>query len=230
MSRAKASSSSFLDELLGTDTPAGDTRRKSVRFIDNDDDDILGSLLPSRATTGSAAAARKTTGTERSALDWLDSDSASKKPSQPTKGKADWLGLANDADDQADNKGASQPAATKSGADDDWLASSARRGRVDRDQAEDQRATTESRPSTSRHYSWLDTKRQSVGDSQSHPDESAVSAKVASREPPVAESYGEFSKLNVPPSAPAATSSVHAPFPSSFTSDSSLLLAQTQVT
>ena len=111
MSRA-SKSSSFLDELLGSESLGGGdigkrSSAKSVRFIDNDDNDILGSIVPKPGS--SASGSRKSTVSDRSQLDWLESDSrsiSSKKPASPNTpktGRADWLGLGNDDDEDSVN-------------------------------------------------------------------------------------------------------------------------------
>lgn len=237
----KSSKKSFLDELLATDSSVGgDARRvsKSVRFIDNEDDDILGSLLPARAATASSASRKPP---ERSSLDWLDSDSATKKASSSASqagSKADWLGLSSDAHDEPESGKLTAQHAMKSAepsvSDDDWLpASSTRR------QRQTDAGATENQPSTMRHHSWLGAKSPSAeSQSQSQADEYAASSvanssrREPSNEPTVADGSAvtqrEDGKSRQSKSAPPATS-VHAPFTTSFTADSSLLLVQTQV-
>ncbi|CAG2104117.1 unnamed protein product [Medioppia subpectinata] len=126
---------SFLDDLLADDLDKPNTtpRRKSVRFMDSDDEnnDIFGKDLMS------TAANRQTSGRDRQRgidpSEWTQSDALNTSSKQKSGGKSDWLGLDNDDEPNRPNAQISQDVIQKPSIDqkDDWLNSglSARKSR-----------------------------------------------------------------------------------------------------
>ena len=136
MSRSGSAGRSFLDDLLSDDfdkpSSAG-AKRKSVRFMDNDDNtDIFATNLMSSLSS------RETSAKERQRSDDpFESTIASNKPigSTKTTNKSDWLGLGDD--DPVDRQTKTQTISDKTPKQttdqkDDWLNSglSARKNRA----------------------------------------------------------------------------------------------------
>jgi hypothetical protein len=98
---------SFLDELLANDIEKPNTsKRKSVRFLDNDEEnsDIFGnnflSSSSNREISGNLSKDKQRT---LDSLDWANTETANKqtnvsKTSNKNTSKADWLGLGTDDD------------------------------------------------------------------------------------------------------------------------------------
>ena len=212
MSRTSNKSSSFLDELLGSESlGGGDASKrgsaKSVRFIDNDDDDILGSIVPKSAT----GVARKSASSDRTGLDWLETDSrstGSKKPATPSTqktGRADWLGLGNDDDEDSVNDSRFLQSKPTKPLDEDTFGAGSGLRRQKQQSSENAKADLGMQLSTTRgtqDASWLDIKKSLNEKNEPQNDEQPIIGPVAQSD---VQSTGSTSTKQPPPAPPSTT-------------------------
>ena len=131
MSRSGSAGRSFLDDLLADDfdKPNTSAKRKSVRFMDNDDNtDIFATNLMSSLSSRETSAKDRQRSVDPMEWSKTDASIASNKAIVGTKSssKSDWLGLGDNEDHDKQTKAQTLTDRTQkqtSDAKDDWLSS-----------------------------------------------------------------------------------------------------------
>ncbi|XP_054159825.1 fas-binding factor 1-like [Oppia nitens] len=165
MSRLGSGGRSFLDELLSddvTDKPINtSTKRKSVRFSDNDENSSdffttnTTSVTPNRSTISSSKDGQKNI----DPLEWPTNDgsNASKSSTRQKTSKSDWLGLDSDEEMSRGFVQSAQPSVTRS-VSNDWL-NTGLNSRKNRPSNEPLKPSTDLNNEKSDDNSWLSIRK-----------------------------------------------------------------------